>query len=66
MKNIIYPTIIKHERLGRLQRLALSFIARCSGWHGYSSDYDTVRIIGSLERRGLVEVNEFKQFRCAL
>jgi len=50
-------------RLGRRQKHALNFIDRCLGWHTFADDSKT--IIFSLAKRGLVEVNDFKQFRTA-
>ena len=47
--------------LGKKQRAALEFIRRVNGWHSFASDVR--REIVSLHNRGLVEVNQYKQFR---
>jgi hypothetical protein len=43
------------------QARLLKFAIKYSGWHGYSSDVS--RVIYGLVKWGLLEVNEFKQFR---
>ena len=50
-------------RLGKLQRKALEFAQKTSGWQSFSTDSVTKRVIKSLVDRGLLEVNEFNQFR---
>lgn len=52
------------QGLGKAQRKALEFIRKVNGWHGYSSDAITRRIVRSLANRNLVELSEnTKQFR---
>lgn len=41
----------------------LKFAIDYRGWHTYSKDQDTYRTIKSLVKRGLLETNEFWQFR---
>ena len=48
-------------KLGKRQQAALDFILRCNGWHSFANDVK--REILSLAKLGLVEVNEFNQFR---
>lgn len=43
----------------RLLRFAIAY----PGWHSYSSDRNTTRIVRTLVSHGLLEVNEFRQFR---
>ena len=50
-------------KLEKYQRHALEFIRKCNGWHSYSKDRDTVRVIRSLEVKGLVKTNQCHQFR---
>lgn len=42
---------------------ALEFIRHCAGWVTYAKDRPTVQAIHKLEILGLVETNEFHQFR---
>ena len=51
------------NKLGPLQKKALEFIRMVNGWHTYASDKQTKGVISRLEKRGLIETNEFKQFR---
>ncbi len=44
-------------------RHALDFAVRVPGWHTYTLDRATRSAIRSLEHRGLVEVNDHRQFR---
>lgn len=54
----------KNEKgLGKLQKECLNFIREVNGWHTYADNPQTKRIVKSLEKRGLVITNEFKQFR---
>jgi hypothetical protein len=48
-------------RLGKRERRALTFIKKVNGWHSF--DKTVKREVRSLERKGLVEVNQFNQFR---
>jgi len=50
-------------RIGKNMRDALEFIRRCNGWHGFAKNRKTVTSIKRLEKLGLVEVNEFDQFK---
>ena len=49
------------QGLGKRQRQALEFIERVNGWHTYAKD--VAGVIRTLERRGLVETNQYSQFR---
>ncbi len=51
--------------LGSKQRDALRFarLYTRESWHSFNQDSDTKRVIQSLAARGLVEINEFNQFR---
>lgn len=48
--------------MGRHQAHALRFALKHPGWHSFRQDTTTVRIIRSLERKGLVAVNAHGQF----
>jgi hypothetical protein len=50
-------------RLGKLQREALEFASKLGGWHTYTTDRTTKRVILSLAAKGLIEVNGCNQFR---
>ena len=55
---------MNEKRLGPHQKNALEFARRVyPGWHSYAKDPLTRRVIASLAKRGLVEKNEFWQFR---
>ena len=54
---------MNEKRLGPHQKNALEFARKYPGWHGYARDPLTTRVIASLVKRGLVESNEFQQFR---
>ena len=49
--------------MGRHQLRLLKFAIRFKGWHGYGTDTATLRTIKSLVHLGLLEVNEYRQFR---
>lgn len=49
--------------MGRHQLRLLKFAIHYDGWHTYGTDETTVRAIKSLVRLGLLETNEFRQFR---
>ncbi len=52
--------------LGSEQRAALRFarLYTRESWHSYSEDYETKRVINSLAKRGLVEIDyRYSQFR---
>lgn len=51
------------NQLGKNQLAAFNFISRVSGWHTYAKK--ETRTLKTLEKRGLVELNEFQQFRLA-
>ena len=44
---------------------ALEFAKRHNQWHSFASDKKTTIAIKSLEKKGLVKVNEFNQFKKA-
>lgn len=50
-------------RLGTNMKAALEFATRNYGWHEYANDRATVGAINRLAALGLVDVNEFHQFR---
>lgn len=50
-------------RLGKNMEHALNFARKYSGWHTYANDATTKSAIQRLEKQGMVEVNEFNQFR---
>jgi hypothetical protein len=55
---------MKTKGLGKNQRAAVDFYSRFSGWQSFAGGCrDTVRIIKSLVRRGILESNEFFQAR---
>lgn len=51
--------------LGKSQRAALEFAQfyTVDSWHTFSQDSKTQRIMQSLQRRGLIEINQFAQFK---
>jgi len=51
----------RERGLGKRQRAALRFIRSVNGWHCF--DGTTAREIKSLQHRGLVVVNRYRQFR---
>lgn len=50
-------------KLGKHMQKAYDFIQKVNGWHGYAQDKLTRQVIKRLQTRGLIEVNEFQQFR---
>jgi hypothetical protein len=53
----------QYQGLGIHQKNALAFIKQCSGWHSYTNDQTTKRAIEGLNRRNLIFINEFNQFK---
>jgi len=50
--------------LGKDQRHLMDFGKRIGGnWHTYAKDIDTVRVVKSLESRGILETNKFSMLR---
>lgn len=49
--------------MGRHQLRLLKFAIKYKGWQGFGTDVVTVSAVKSLVRMGLLEVNEFRQFR---
>lgn len=49
--------------MGRHQLRLLKFAIKHKGWQGFGTDSTTVNAVKSLVRMGLLEVNEFRQFR---
>ena len=47
-------------KLGKSQRAMLNFLKKYIdyGWHSFSQDYDTKRVVKSLQKRGLIDVNK--------
>jgi len=54
---------MEREMFGKLQKNALEFIKENSGWHSFSRDPTTKRVIYSLAKKGLVEINQYQMFR---
>ena len=52
-----------YRGLGKHQANAFTFIKQCIGWHSFSKNRTTVNAITGLEKRGLVIVNEYSQFK---
>jgi len=48
------------------REIAMNFCTKYEGWHTFANDTMTKKAIKSLEKKGLVEVNEFNQFRKAI
>lgn len=55
--------MVNTKGLGQCQKQMLRFMAAYPNWHSYRGDAKTTRIARSLEKRGLVELNEYGQFR---
>jgi hypothetical protein len=54
------------KKMGKLQKKMLEFLKKYPNtWHGYNDDFETRRIIKSMLERGLIETNEFNQFKLA-
>lgn len=53
----------RSKPMGKNMKQALGFAREYTGWCVYTSDRATVSCIKALEKRGLVETNEFHQFR---
>ena len=51
------------KKLGPLSQKTFDFISQIKGWHSYAGDKQTRGIIKRLKKRGLIETNEFHQFR---
>ena len=51
------------KALIKSQRAMLDFISECSGWSSYANDSLTLKNIKCLVALGLIETNEFNQFR---
>jgi hypothetical protein len=49
--------------LGKWQKKALNFAREYPGWHSFAKDAVTKKSIKDLEKKGLVEVNQYGQFR---
>ena len=50
-------------KLGKLQKHALNFATQYPGWHRFAQNSQTKRVITSLAKYNLVEVNQYDQFR---
>jgi hypothetical protein len=51
-------------RLGKNERKMFDFAKKYSPeWTGFNTDYQTMRIIDSLVKKGLVVINPFSQFK---
>ena len=53
------------KRLGPLQKRMLVFAMKYAnrGWFSYANDPTTRRVIKSLVKRGLIKINDYRQFR---
>ena len=49
--------------MGRHQLRLLKFAIKYQAWHTYGTDQSTVRAVNRLAGMGLLDVNEFRQFR---
>ena len=49
--------------MSKNEKNALKFANRWPGWHSYAKDTQTTKAIEGLKSKGLVEVNEFRQFK---
>ena len=49
--------------MGRHQLRLLKFAIKYKGWQGFGTDSTTVNAVKRLVGLGLLEVNEFRQFR---
>ena len=49
--------------LGKHQRKLLKFAEKQPNWQSYARDQLTTRVVKSLRIRGLIEVNDFRQFK---
>ena len=52
----------KRKPIGKSQKRLLQFAQRNRGIHSFAKDSETIRIVTSLKKRGLIKVNKFKQF----
>jgi hypothetical protein len=48
---------------GKNQKAAYAFAQRVNDWHTYHKDRTTLAALAGLVRRGLIETNEFHQFK---
>ena len=56
--------LVSEYHLGKNMKHALSFARKYSGWHSfYVRQRETRMAIYALRKRGLVEVNQYNQFR---
>lgn len=51
--------------MGKHQLRLLKFAIKYHGWHTYGKDRSTVSAVNTLSAMGLLELNEFRQFRLA-
>jgi hypothetical protein len=52
--------------MGKNQLRLLKFAIEYPTWHTYGKDRSTVDAIRSLDGKGLIVLNEFRQFRIAI
>lgn len=50
-------------KLGKNEKRAVEFSKKYKGWHTFSNDRATKNAMKSLERKRLIEVNSFGQFK---
>ena len=55
--------ILKSHRLGKNMTACMLFANTYPHWHGFSKDRSTQEAVKRLHKIGLLEVNEFRQFR---
>jgi hypothetical protein len=54
-----------NTRIGKNMRHALNFARLNAGWYSYAQDRATAEAIRRLARAGLIEINNYRQFRLA-
>jgi hypothetical protein len=51
-------------RLGKLEKQAYDFIKSIPGqWHSFYPNSENKRVMNSLVKKGLIEINQFNQFK---
>jgi len=51
--------------MGKNMKHALNFAKKYPGWHTFAKDRATVNAVHNLQRKGLIEINSFNQFRAS-
>lgn len=54
-------------RLGKYQKAMLNFAKKFNGWHSITTidNNFTLKVAQSLQKRGLLKINQFRQFKAA-